>query len=93
MTRVPVGPLSVTSITPFVQVAPDVRFGYRITPHFELNIGVDALILVALSKPSWDASRPINAGSDGIGTFPTERFLGRVLFGIAPGVGARSDFF
>ena len=89
----PVGPLSVSSFTPFVQVAPDVRFGYRLTPHFELNVGAEALILVALSQPSWDAGRPINAGSDGIGTFPTERFLGRVLFGIAPGVGARYDFF
>ncbi len=89
----PVGPLSVSSFTPFVQMAPDLRFGYRVTPRFELNIGADALILVALSKPSWDAARPINAGSDGIGTFPTERFLGRVLFGIAPGLGARYDFF
>lgn len=90
----PVGPLSVTSITPFVQIAPDLRVGYRITSHFELNVGAEALILVALSTPpSWDAGRAINAGSDGIGTFPTERFLGRVLFGIAPGIGARYDFF
>ena len=89
----PVGPLSVTSVTPFVQVAPELRVGYRITPHFELNVGAEALILVALSEPAWDAGRAINAGADGIGTFPTERFLGRVLFGIAPGLGARYDFF
>jgi len=89
----PVGPLAVSSFTPFVQVAPDLRVGYRITPHFEVNLGADALILVALSRPSWDAQRSINAGSDGIGTFPTERFIGRVLFGIAPGVGVRYDFF
>ena len=89
----PVGPLSVSSFTPFVQVAPELRVGYRLTPHFELNLGAEALILVALSEPSWDARRPINAGSDGIGTFPTERFLGRVLFGIAPGLGARYEFF
>jgi PEGA domain-containing protein len=89
----PVGPLSVSSFTPFVQITPDVRVGYRITPHLELNIGVDALILVALAEPSWDAKRPINAGSDGIGTFPSERFVGRVLFGVAPGLGARYEFF
>ena len=90
----PVGPLSVTSFTPFVQVAPELRVGYRITPHFELNLGAEALILVALAEPpAWDAGRAINAGADGIGTFPTERFLGRVLFGIAPGLGARYDFF
>ena len=89
----PVGPLSVSSFTPFVQITPDLRAGYRVTPHFEVNVGVDALILVALAEPSWDAKRQINAGSDGIGTFPTERFVGRVLFGIAPGLGARYDFF
>jgi hypothetical protein len=89
----PVGPLSVSSFTPFVQIAPDLRFGYRITPHFEVNLGVDALILVALSKPGWDAKRQINAGSDGIGTFPAERFIGNILVGVAPGLGARYDFF
>lgn len=91
--RYPVGPLSVTSFTPFVAVAPEVRFGYRVAPHVEISVGAEALILVALAKPAWDARRPINAGSDGIGTFPTERFLGRALFGIAPGLGARYDFF
>ncbi|MEP7122453.1 MAG: PEGA domain-containing protein [Byssovorax sp.] len=89
----PVGPLSVSAFTPFVQVTPDLRFGYRVTPHFEVNLGVDALILVALGEPGWDAKRQINAGSDGIGTFPAERFIGRVLVGVAPGLGARYEFF
>ena len=89
----PVGPLSVSTFTPFVQITPDLRFGYRITPHFELNLGVDALILVALAEPGWDAKRQINAGSDGIGTFPAERFVGKILVGVAPGLGARYEFF
>ncbi len=88
-----VGPLSVSTFTPFVQITPDVHFGFRVTPHFEVGLGVDALILVALAEPSWDAKRQINAGIDGIGTFPSERFVGRVLFGVAPGLSARYDFF
>ncbi len=89
----PVGPLAVSSFTPFVQVSPDLRVGYRVTPHFEVNLGVDALILVALAEPAWDAKRRINAGSDGIGTFPAERFVGHILVGVAPGLGARYEFF
>jgi hypothetical protein len=90
----PVGPLAVSTFTPFLQVAPDLRVGYRVTPHLEINVGAEALLLVALTAPpSWDAARPINAGTDGIGTFPTERFAGRVLFGVAPGLGVRYDFY
>ncbi|MEZ4295660.1 MAG: PEGA domain-containing protein [Polyangiaceae bacterium] len=89
----PVGPITVSTFAPFVHVSPDVRVGYRITKGFEVNVGVDALILIPLSKPAWDDRRPINAGVDGIGTFPAERFTGDLLLGIAPGVGARYDFF
>lgn len=88
----PVGPLSVSAFAPFVHVTPDVRVGYRVTPRFEVSLGLDALVLIALDEPAWDADRPINAGADGIGTFPADRFVGRVLFGIAPGLGARYDF-
>ncbi|MFO0760463.1 MAG: PEGA domain-containing protein [Byssovorax sp.] len=86
-----VGPLSTTSFAPMVFVAPDLRVGMRLGPRFELDLGVDLLALIALTDPVWDGSRPINAGSDGIGTFPTERLGGRVLFAIAPGIGARYD--
>ncbi len=89
----PVGPLSVSAFTPFVHVTPDVRIGYRVTPRFEVSLGLDALVLVALDEPAWDANRQVNAGVDGIGTFPADRFVGRVIFGIAPGLGARYDFF
>lgn len=89
----PVGPLSVSTFAPFVQITPDVRVGYRVTPHFEVSVGADALVLIALTDPAWDEGREINAGSDGIGTLPEERFFGRVLFGVAAGLGARYDFF
>jgi hypothetical protein len=89
----PVGPLSVTTFVPFLHVTPDVRVGYRVTPSFEVAVGVDALVLIALSDATWDGTRPINAGTDGIGTFGAERLVGNVLFGIAPGVSARYDFF
>lgn len=88
----PVGPLSVSELTTFIQVSPDVRIGYRITPKLEISAGVDVLVLIPLSAPAWDGARAVNAGADGIGTFPADRFLGSVLFGVAPGLGARYDF-
>jgi hypothetical protein len=88
-----VGPLSTTTFAPFIHVSPDIRVGYRVTPRFEVAVGVDALVLIALTEPAWDAKRPVNAGADGIGTFTAERTLGSVVFGIAPGASLRYDFF
>lgn len=88
-----VGPLSVTKYTTMLHVTPDLRIGYRVTRKFEISAGVDALILVAFEELRWDKKRPINAGADGIGTFGPEQLMAGVLFGIAPGIGARYDFF
>jgi hypothetical protein len=88
-----VGPLSTTTFAPFIHVSPDIRVGYRVTPRFEVAVGVDALVLIALEEPAWDDERAVNAGADGIGTFAAERTLGNVVFGIAPGVSLRYDFF
>jgi PEGA domain len=90
--RYTLGPLLATGFTPFVYGAPEVRAGLRFGEHVELSLGVEALVLVALSQPSWDGTRQLNAGADGIGTLPSERLVGRVVFMVAPGVGARYDF-
>jgi len=87
-----VGPLSATTFVPMIYAAPDLRVGFRIGQRFELDLGADALVLVALKEPTWDGKRSINAGSDGIGTFPAERLMSRTLFVIAPGIGIRYDF-
>ncbi len=87
-----VGPLTQTSFVPMAYAAPDLRVGFRIGPRFEIDVGVDALVMIALSEPTWDKARAINAGADGIGTFPAERIMGKVLFAIAPGFGLRYDF-
>jgi PEGA domain len=87
-----VGPVTLSSFTLFGYAAPELRVGVRLGAHFELNAGAEALVLFPLSHPSWDAKHPINAGPDGIGTFPAEGFLGRALFAIAPGLGLRYEF-
>jgi len=88
-----VGPISTTTFAPYIHVTPDIRLGYRVTPRFEIGVGVEALVLIALTEPAWDDKRAINAGADGIGTFPAERTTGSVVLGVAPGASLRYDFF
>ena len=78
--------------TLFGYVAPEMRLGLRLGDHVELSAGVEALVLVPLSRPSWPADHPVNAGIDGIGTFPFERLLGFAVFAVTPGLGLRYDF-
>jgi hypothetical protein len=49
-------------------------------------------VLLGVTKPSWDGNLLVNAGADGVGTYPSETLLGDVLFMVAPSVGARYDF-
>ena len=87
-----VGPVTLSSLTFFGYAAPEGRLGIRLGDHLELSAGIDALILVPLSRPSWPAGQPVNAGVDGIGTFPAESLLARAVFSVAPGLGLRYDF-
>jgi hypothetical protein len=87
-----VGPVTLSDLTLFGYVAPEIRAGIRLGAHVEINAGVEAMILFPLSQPSWDPQHPVNAGPDGIGTFPSQGFLGKAVFAVAPGLGLRYDF-
>ncbi len=87
-----VGPVTSSNLTFFGYAAPDIRAGIRLGKHFEIGAGAEALFLFPLSRPAWDPTHPVNAGPDGIGTFPSEQLLSRMLFAIAPGLTLRYDF-
>ena len=87
-----VGPTTLLDLTLFGYAAPEIRAGVRLGAHVEINAGAEGLILIPLSHPSWDPRHPVNAGPDGIGTFPSDGFLGKAVFVVAPGVGLRYDF-
>jgi len=75
----------------FVFVAPELRVGWPLSKHVELEAGLSSHILFRLSAPKWNkAAPPINAGSDGYGWFE-EGFVGGAVFTIAPMVGARFE--
>ena len=89
---------SQSHFSPYLYAAPEVRFGRRLGDHFELNVGVQLLVLAALARPQWlDGDTQVLAGppghqGDGLGGFGTESLSGSVVLILAPGIGARYEF-
>lgn len=94
-----VGPVAEAPPASFFYVAPEVRAGFRLGEHVELSIGVEAMVLVGLDRPRWNADspapnqdHPINASKDGYGTFASETLAGMVSVAILPGAAVRYEF-
>lgn len=80
----------------YLYVAPEIRVGRAIAKNFEVNLGVETLLMTALSQPTWSDGTGIVTSStgrgDGLATFGDQSTAGKVLVLVAPGVGARYDF-
>ena len=76
----------------YLAIDPEVRVAYPVTESLELSVGLPLLLLVALDRPRWDASREVDAAIDGIGAFEGEDLTGVFWLMAAPGVGARYAF-
>jgi hypothetical protein len=81
----------------YVYVAPELRLGRRFGKHFELNAGVEVLLMAALSQPKWTDRNAVVTGpppgrGDGQGSFGEQSIAGSLLVFVAPGLGARYDF-
>ncbi|MCC6663559.1 MAG: PEGA domain-containing protein [Polyangiaceae bacterium] len=86
----------------YLYAAPEVRFGRRMG-RSELSLGVQALMLWALTQPEWPEGTAILTGNcgasaapgcvtDGEGTFGKQALTGKLLVLISPQVGFRHDF-
>lgn len=71
---------------------PEARVGLRFAKHFEASIGVQALVLIAITQPKWDERVEVGASTDGIGTYPADTLSGSVVLMLAPGANLRYDF-
>ncbi len=83
----------------FLYAAPEVRIGRRLGDHFELSIGVEAMVLTSLSQPKWgDKNRltaspnPATQAGDGDAVFGPQALTGSFILVLAPGIGARYEF-
>jgi hypothetical protein len=84
--------VSASAAARYLYIDPKVRVGVKLGTHFEVNAGVDAMILVAITQPRWDPTIAVPAGSDGAAYFRDDALAGKVVFVLGPGLGARYEF-
>jgi hypothetical protein len=85
------GPVSVEPYATYLHIDPEVRVGIRLVDRLVLSAGVQAMVLVALTRARWDATKEIDAAIDGIGAFGNEGLTGPAFVVITPGLGLRYD--
>jgi hypothetical protein len=88
----PFGVLTETHPARFAYVAPEVRLGLPLGPRVELSLALEALVLIAASRPRWDETHAFGAATDGVASFPADTLLGPAIVVLTPGLRARYDF-
>lgn len=86
-----VGTVVGTQAARFVFVTPEVRVGWSLGEHIQVNAGLEVPVLFAVSRPVWREADGIHAGPDGYGWFSAETLVSGVVVGVAPTVGARFE--
>ncbi|WP_437932102.1 PEGA domain-containing protein [Sorangium sp. So ce291] len=86
-----VGTVVETQAARFVFVAPEVRVGWSLGEHVQVNAGLEVPLLFPVPRRAWREADGIHAGPDGYGWFSAETLVGSVVVGVAPTVGARFD--
>lgn len=80
----------------YLYVAPEVRIGRHVTKQIEIDLGVEVLMMAALTQPRWRDQTPVVtsnvARGDGLATFGERTTAGSFLVFVAPGLGARYTF-
>jgi hypothetical protein len=77
----------------YAYAGPEARIGFPIEERFELSLGVQALVLFALSPPRWDdQSVDYVQPPAGITQFAPDTLMGDVVVIAVPGVGVRAVF-
>ncbi len=88
---VPFGPIVQRHASRAVFFAPEVRVGLVSFRRLELSLGLQTLLLIHPSPPSWETKDLFGAGSDGNARFPPEQLIAPVVFLLAPGLSGRYD--
>jgi hypothetical protein len=79
------------------------RVGVRLGEHVDLSAGLQALVLVALAQPKWDANIEVYTGNrpskaapmpptDGVARYHDDPLMGSVVFGLVPAASLRYEF-
>jgi hypothetical protein len=97
-----IAPLAESGTARFLYATPEVRATYRVSRSAELGLGVQALLLVALTQPTWQDRRPLITGTcgpiaagcvtDGQATFGVRTTASQFTVVASPVVTMRVDF-
>jgi hypothetical protein len=79
----------------YLFVAPELRAGLRLSPHWELSAGVGAFILLGLSDVAWQDSNPPSypdsVGQVGFNASGKQSIVGRTIVLLAPELSLKWD--
>jgi hypothetical protein len=92
----------------YLYAVPEARIGKRFGDHFELSLGVEAMLLASIKQPKFPDSIIQNSvaanpqkidpttgrvnNGDGEGPFAADALSGSLILSIAPSIAARYDF-
>jgi hypothetical protein len=76
----------------YVHVTPEIRAGVRLTDHLTLEGGMQAMVLVAATRPAWTNDRALPAAEDGLARYAGEALTAKVVVVLEPGAAMRWDF-
>jgi hypothetical protein len=86
-----VGPVAEIHGVSFFVLSPELRIGLPLGRGIEISAGIEAPTLFALTRPKWDPTHAVYAGSDGYGTFPAAFMTSTTITFISPAVGLRYE--
>ena len=88
-----------TPSTTFLYAAPELRLGRRLGEHFEISLGVEAMLLAATKVPRWTDASPVltappsgAARGDGFARFGSSSLTSAIVVVVTPGVGLTYSF-
>lgn len=88
----PTGPARQAPSLTYLYLSAETRAGLPLTDNLDIEATLQAFFFGALQRPAWDPTRPVFAGTDGLGTYPAAPLLPQQFMLLSPGLGATYRF-
>jgi hypothetical protein len=76
----------------YIFVDPEARVGWVVAERFEVSLGLQALVLLAVSAPKLAEDIPVVLPDTGYSKYGEEKLTGGAMVAVVPGLGARYAF-
>ncbi|MFT3772702.1 MAG: PEGA domain-containing protein [Minicystis sp.] len=85
-------PIADNEAARYFYLDPEARIGVRFGKHWEASLGVQLMMLIAISQPKFNDRLTLAASTDGIGMYPADKLMGGFVLMVNPGANLRYDF-